>query len=66
MTQTTDDMLPIEVKAEVNVKAKSLRIITSENNIKGVRFSMLPYIDQGWMENVPLYAVEAYSNIRGV
>jgi len=21
---------------------------------------MKPYIDQGWMENIPLYAVEAY------
>jgi hypothetical protein len=29
-------------------------------NLKGLRCSMKPYIDQGWMENIPLYAVEAY------
>jgi len=22
-----------------------------------VRFSLLPYMNQGWMENIPLYAV---------
>ena len=27
-------------------------------NLKGIRFSMKPHIDQGWMENVPLYALE--------
>lgn len=31
----------------------------------GLRFSMMPYRDQGWMENVPLYAVTAFvENIR--
>jgi hypothetical protein len=29
-------------------------------NLKGLRCSMKPYIDQGWMENIPLYAVEEY------
>ncbi|MBQ1719561.1 MAG: hypothetical protein II027_02815, partial [Bacteroidales bacterium] len=27
-------------------------------NLKGIRFSMKPHIDQSWMENVPLYALE--------
>ncbi|MBO7055754.1 MAG: hypothetical protein J6W37_10330 [Bacteroidales bacterium] len=31
-----------------------------EKSFKGLRCSMKPYIDQGWMENIPLYAVEAY------
>jgi asparagine synthase (glutamine-hydrolysing) len=25
-------------------------------NLKGLRISLLPYIDQQWMENIPLYA----------
>lgn len=57
LTQWHDRVIPIEVKAEVNVKAKSLRIfITNNPQLKGLRYSMLPYKDQDWMINVPLYA----------
>ena len=28
-----------------------------EANLKGLRLSMKGYMDQGWMENVPLYSV---------
>lgn len=49
---------PIEVKAEENVHAKSLRtFVTKHPQLKGLRLSMLPYQNQGWMENKPLYAV---------
>ena len=49
---------PIEVKAEENVHAKSLRTFVSKHpQLKGLRLSMLPYQNQGWMENKPLYAV---------
>lgn len=62
--ETEEEVIPIEVKAEVNVKSKSLSQFIkhefSKCNLKGVRFSMLPYKDQGWMVNIPLYAVEAY------
>lgn len=52
-----DEIYPIEVKAEENVKAKSLRTIyENDNHLHPVRFSMLNYKNQGWMENVPLYA----------
>ena len=48
---------PIEVKAEENVHAKSLRTFVSKHpQLKGLRLSMLPYQNQGWMENKPLYA----------
>lgn len=57
VTEWRDRVVPIEVKAEVSVKAKSLRTFIAGNPaLKGLRFSMLPYVDQGWMENVPLYA----------
>ena len=30
------------------------------------RVSMKNYIDQGWMENVPLYAIEGYLRAEGI
>lgn len=57
LTQLTGKVVPIEVKAEVNVKSKSLRtFITNNPTLHGVRFSMLPYERQEWMTNIPLYA----------
>lgn len=62
--QTQERVVPTEVKAEENVKSKSLSLFINEDfknlNLKGLRCSMKPYIDQGWMENIPLYAVEDY------
>jgi len=64
IVQTPRRVLPIEVKAETNVKSKSLsqfiNIDHADMQLKGLRCSMLPYIDQGWMENIPLYAIEPY------
>lgn len=57
LTQWHDRVIPIEVKAEANVKAKSLRTFISANpTLHAVRFSMLPYERQDWMTNIPLYA----------
>lgn len=58
IVQKGSNVVPIEVKAEVNVHAKSLRTFIGKHpNLKGLRLSMMPYQDQGWMENRPLYAV---------
>lgn len=58
VVQHNSDVIPVEVKAEENLKAKSLRqYITDYPNLYGVRFSMSGYRRQDWMENVPLYAV---------
>lgn len=47
----------MEVKAEENLRAKSLRAFKQANpQVKAVRFSLSPYREQGWMRNVPLYA----------
>lgn len=52
---------PIEVKAETNLRAKSLSTILNENpTLKGIRFSMAPYKEQERMVNVPLPLVEPY------
>ena len=49
----------IEVKAEENLRSKSLRtFIDSHADLQAVRFSMSPYKEQEWMRNIPLYAVE--------
>lgn len=58
------NVYPIEVKAEENLKSKSLKTIYDGNNdLKPVRFSMSGYKEQEWMVNVPLYlASEWVSN----
>lgn len=61
LAQRDNHVVPIEVKAEVNVKSKSLRTFISNNpELKGIRFSMLPYKEQDWMTNIPLYACMAW------
>lgn len=58
IVQRGSRIIPIEVKAEENVKAKSLRaFITANPNLKGMRLSMSDYRDQDWMENFPLYSI---------
>lgn len=61
LIQTDDRIIPIEVKAEENVHAKSFKQFIQCNHpeLKGIRLSMKPYINQDWMENVPLFAAGA-------
>ena len=64
IAQTGSVLLPIEVKAEENVKSKSLHSFIHQeyasSHFKGIRFSMLGFKDQEWMMNVPLYAARTY------
>ena len=56
--QKDEKIIPVEVKAEENLRAKSLRqFVLDHPDTKGIRFSMSPYREQDWMINVPLYAV---------
>ena len=51
-----ESVYPIEVKAEENLRSKSLKTLYMENDLlKPVRFSMSGYREQDWMTNVPLY-----------
>ena len=53
-----DHVIPLEVKAETNVKAKSLRQYVLENNpFLAYRISMNDYKQEEWLVNLPLYAV---------
>ena len=55
-----DNVVPIEVKAETNVKAKSLRLFVQDNHSKvAYRISMNDYKPEEWLVNVPLYAVNS-------
>lgn len=58
LVQQEKKVIPIEVKAEENLQAKSLRMFVERNpGLKGCRFSMSPYREQDWLVNYPLYSV---------
>ncbi|MGM9833182.1 MAG: ATP-binding protein [Candidatus Limisoma sp.] len=57
LIQKGDKIIPIEVKAEENLKAKSLSAFVARYpSLHAVRLSMSDYREQDWMVNVPLYA----------
>lgn len=59
VVQHDTHIIPIEVKAEENLRAKSLRqFVTDNSGLHGVRFSMSDYREQDWLTNVPLWAVK--------
>ena len=59
LVQNNDEIIPIEVKAEENLQAKSLKCFIERNpSLQGVRLSMSSYRKQSWMSNFPLYAAE--------
>ena len=61
VVQQDGKAIPIEVKASTNVRSKSLaQFIKDNEGLKGLRLSLCSYIDQSWMENVPLYALEGW------
>jgi predicted AAA+ superfamily ATPase len=59
LVQNNDEIIPIEVKAEENLQAKSLKCFIERNpSLHGVRLSMSSFRKQSWMSNFPLYATE--------
>lgn len=61
IVQNGSRILPIEVKAEENVRARSLAQFIKDNpQLKGLRISMKGYVNQEWMENIPLPSIMAY------
>ncbi len=56
---TGEQIVPVEVKAEINLKAKSLKTYREKFNPEiSVRTSMADYKKEDWLVNLPLYAVE--------
>lgn len=56
--------IPIEVKAEENLRARSLRAFCDKYKVQtAIRSSMSNYREQDWMVNVPLYALISFLNV---
>ena len=57
VVQLNGKVVPIEVKAEENLKSKSLSSFCRANGVSdAVRLSLSGYRRESWMANVPLYA----------
>lgn len=58
LIQKENKVVPIEVKAETNIRSQSLKAFYEKYKPElSVRFSLRPYKRQDWMVNIPLYAV---------
>lgn len=58
LVQDGSGVFATEVKAEENLRSKSLRAFKDAHpEVKAVRFSLSGYREQEWMRNVPLYAI---------
>ncbi|MCD7955533.1 MAG: ATP-binding protein [Lachnospiraceae bacterium] len=61
IVQKSGYIIPLEIKAEENLQAKSLKNYCQKYKPEiAVRSSMSNYREQEWMVNVPLYALAAY------
>lgn len=61
VVQIGTNVIPLEVKAEENLQAKSLKVILKNNpGMQGLRFSMSDYREQENITNVPLYGARGY------
>ena len=58
MIQKGKQIVPIEVKAEENLRAKSLKVYCEKYRPElAVRTSMSDYREQDWMTNIPLWMI---------
>ena len=59
IVDTGEQIVPVEVKAEVNLRAKSLKTYQEKFSPDvAVRTSMADFKKEAWLINLPLYAVE--------
>jgi uncharacterized protein len=57
-------VIPIEVKAEENLQAKSLKVFCEKQKPQlAIRTSMSDYRKESWLTNVPLYAISQLQNL---
>jgi len=58
LVQDNGQIYPIEVKAEENLRSKSLRTFSEKHeHTYPRRFSLSGFRNEGWMSNIPLYAI---------
>lgn len=61
VVDTGEQVIPVEVKAEVNLKAKSLKTYREKFSPQiSVRASMADFKKEDWLINIPLYAIEQF------
>lgn len=61
MVQNNNDVIPIEAKAGINLKAKSLTFYAKKYNPKIViRTSLADYKQTDFLYDVPLYTIENF------
>lgn len=59
LVDTGEEVVPVEVKAEINLRAKSLRVYSEKFSPKiAIRTSMTDYKEESWLVNLPLYAID--------
>ena len=64
VVDTGEQIVPIEVKAEVNLRAKSLKTYQEKFSPEiSVRTSMSDYKKEEWLVNLPLYAIDQIAQI---
>lgn len=58
------EVFPIEVKAGENLRAKSLKVACGKFSLpRAVRTSLSDYRDEGWLVNIPLWAIGSIDKI---
>ena len=63
--QYSGNVIPVEVKAEENLQAKSLKTYCEKfHPIIAVRSSMSDYRQESWLVNIPLYAISQIDNLE--
>ncbi len=63
VVDTGELIVPVEVKAEVNLQAKSLKTYNDKYSPRvSVRTSMADFKREDWLVNLPLYAIETFVN----
>lgn len=64
LIQYSEKIIPIEVKAEENLRSKSLKTFYNKFEIgTSIRTSMSDYRKESWMINVPLYCLSSLKSI---
>ena len=61
--QKQNEIIPVEVKAEENLKSKSLKVFVDKfENKNAIRTSMSKFRNENWLTNIPLYAIDGIVN----
>ena len=61
---TGERIVPVEVKAEINLRAKSLKTYREKfSPTVSVRTSMADYKKEEWLVNLPLYAIDQITQL---